>query len=202
MKIFFNTKFTGQHKNATLISIGIISEKEHTFYAEFSDYCDALCDDWVEENIIKYLRWGNKGDLYENFIHEDGDGNNWEVFGSIEYIRIALINWLARSGEDRIELVSDRCHFNMVLFIDSFGGSWNLPGQICPVCHDINRDISDFFKVSEEYSSYMSREGIIESFNQKMKDYWPDECLKIKRNKPSAVYDAMVIKGVYHIINE
>ena len=38
MKIFFDTEFTGLHKNTTLISIGCIDEAGRTFYAEFIDY--------------------------------------------------------------------------------------------------------------------------------------------------------------------
>jgi hypothetical protein len=37
MKIFFDTEFSGLHKNTTLISIGCISEDGKTFYAELED---------------------------------------------------------------------------------------------------------------------------------------------------------------------
>ena len=32
MKIFFDTEFTGLHKNTTLISIGLVSETGDEFY--------------------------------------------------------------------------------------------------------------------------------------------------------------------------
>lgn len=38
MKVFFDTEFTGLHKNTTLISIGLISEDRRIFYAELTDY--------------------------------------------------------------------------------------------------------------------------------------------------------------------
>ena len=38
MKVFFDTEFTGLHRNTTLISIGLVSEDGRTFYAEFNDY--------------------------------------------------------------------------------------------------------------------------------------------------------------------
>ena len=38
MKIFFDTEFTGLHKNTTLVSIGMVAENGHTFYAELNDY--------------------------------------------------------------------------------------------------------------------------------------------------------------------
>ena len=53
-KLFFDTEFTGLHKNTTLISIGIISEDGKTFYAELNDYdINQISDDnW----ILKYYR--------------------------------------------------------------------------------------------------------------------------------------------------
>ncbi len=55
MKIFFDTEFTGLHKNTTLISIGLISEDRRCFYAELTDYDEKQCDDWIEENVLKHL---------------------------------------------------------------------------------------------------------------------------------------------------
>jgi hypothetical protein len=55
MKIFFDTEFTGLHKNTTLISIGLISEDGKTFYAEFTDYDKSQVDSWLQENVINNL---------------------------------------------------------------------------------------------------------------------------------------------------
>ena len=46
MKIFFDTEFTGLHKNTTLVSIGFISEDGRTFYAECNDF------DWDQVHKI------------------------------------------------------------------------------------------------------------------------------------------------------
>ena len=62
MKIFFDTEFTGLHKDTTLISIGLIDENGRTFYAEFSDYYECQCDEWIRENVLKNLKWSK----YEN----------------------------------------------------------------------------------------------------------------------------------------
>ena len=55
MNIFFDTEFTGLHKNTTLISIGLISETGKTFYAEFTDYNNTQIDNWIENNVINNL---------------------------------------------------------------------------------------------------------------------------------------------------
>ena len=55
MNIYFDTEFTGLHKNTTLISIGLIDENGRTFYAEFTDYDKSQVDDWILVNVIEHL---------------------------------------------------------------------------------------------------------------------------------------------------
>lgn len=57
MKIFFDTEFTGLHKDTTLISIGMVSEDGRTFYAELNDYDDSQINDWVRDNVISNLKF-------------------------------------------------------------------------------------------------------------------------------------------------
>jgi len=182
MKIFFDTEFTGLHKNTTLISIGLVDENKRTFYAEFSDYYDSQCDEWIHENVIKYLKW-SKEESIENFatIHV----NDLEVYGTKEYIKTVLADWLSKY--DEVELVSDCCHYDMVLFIDIFGGAFDIPSHVNQVCHDINQDIAKHFKISEKEAFDKSREGIISN-------------IKIEGNKHNALYDAKVIKEIYNIV--
>ena len=54
MKLFFDTEFTGLHKDTTLVIIGIVAENGQRFYAEFSDYDESQCDDWIKENVLKH----------------------------------------------------------------------------------------------------------------------------------------------------
>ena len=55
MKLFFDMEFTGLHKETTPISLGIVSEDGKTFYAEFTDYDESQCNDWIKENVIYNL---------------------------------------------------------------------------------------------------------------------------------------------------
>ncbi len=54
-KIFFDTEFTGLHKNTTLISIGCVADSGETFYAELTDYDKSQLNDWIKENVISGL---------------------------------------------------------------------------------------------------------------------------------------------------
>lgn len=202
MKVFFDTEFTGLHKETTLISIGLVDENGRTFYAEFSDYDDGQCDKWIYENVIKNLKWSKEGPL-ENFVNlyknEEGQ-DKWEAYGTKDYIRTVLIDWFAKYEE--VELISDVCHYDMVLFIDIFGSAWTIPSVVNPACHDINQDIAKHFDISEKEAFDMSREGIIESYNKKLMALWPKEVIKIKGDKHNSLYDAKVIRGIYKIINK
>ena len=192
MKVFFDTEFTGLHKDTTLISIGLVDENDRTFYAEFSDFNIFQCDEWIHENVIKHLKLGK----YE---HYGLNVNNTEVYGSKEFIKEKLSDWL--SQYDEVELVSDCCHYDMVLFIDIFGGAFDIPANVNPVCHDINQDITKYFKISEREAFDISREGIIETYNEKISEHWPKEYIEIYGDKHNALYDAKVIKAIFKVIN-
>ena len=203
MKIFFDTEFTGLHKDTTLISIGLIDENGRTFYGEFSDYDESQCDNWIRENVIKHLKWSKEGPV-EDFVNIYV--NSWEAFGSKEYIKIVLSEWLSKY--DEVELVSDCCHYDMVLFIDIFGDAWSIPDAVNPACHDINQDIAKYYDISEKEAFDLSREKFIEKVNIDRQDDQNnfdisegEKIINIEGDKHNALYDAKVIKEIYKIVN-
>ena len=186
MKIFFDTEFTGLHKNTTLISIGLIDENGRNFYAEFTDYDKSQVNDWIKENVIDNL-------LYKHFDKE-GDPNTTSIFGdqtlskgNKKYIKEQLEEWLL--PYDKVELVSDVCHYDMVLFINIFGTAWDLPRCINPACHDINQDIARYYEISETEAFDYSREELLQN-----------NAIIIEGDKHNSLYDARVIKEIYNII--
>lgn len=197
MKIFFDTRYTGPHKNTTLISIGLVDEVGRSFYGEFSDYYEEMCDKWTEIKIIKYLKFRNSNK--KTWLERDTD--NWEAYGPIEHIKTALQSWLLSYSS--VDLVSDKCYYNMILFIDIFGYSWDIPASIgIPICHDINQDIARYFDRPEREVSSIQRNDIIEAYNIKVSEHWPEKCINIPcDNIHSSLYSAMMIKGVYSIVN-
>ena len=197
MKVFFDTRCTGPNKNATLISIGLVDEFGRSFYGEFSDYYEEMCDEWTKMKIIKYLKFRNF--LKMTYLNKSTD--NWEVYGPIEYIKSALRSWLLEYSS--VDLVSDKCHYNMVLFIDIFGYPWDIPASIGdPICHDINQDIARYFGRDEREVSSLSRDDIIEAYNTKISEHWPEKFIEIRcDNEHSSLYSAMVIREVYSIVN-
>lgn len=179
MKIFFDTEFTGLHKNTTLISIGLIDENGRTFYAEFSDYDESQCDEWIKENVISHLTLG-KYEHYSFYM------NNTTVYGKKEFVKTKLLEWLLHY--DEVQLVSDVCHYDMVLFIDIFGGAFDIPVNVNPACHDINQDIANRYDLSETWAFDKSREEILK-----------ENGITIEGDKHNALYDAIVIQQIYNI---
>lgn len=185
MKIFFDTEFTGLHKNTTLISIGLVDENDRCFYAEFTDYDENQCDDWIKENVIKNLKHKGARDIHLKGYNPRED-KTW-VIGNKQEVYNVLYEWLLTY--DRIELVSDVCHYDMVLLIDIFGSAWDLPEFVNPSCHDINQDIANYYHISET-----------EAFDKGREDILIEHKKTITGNKHNALYDAKVIKEIYEIV--
>lgn len=176
MKIFFDTEFTGLHKNTSLISLGMIDENDRTFYAEFTDYDKSQCDDWIQKNVIN--------NLINDSNKIDYESNDWFVIGDKDFVKTMLTKWLKQYAV--VELVSDCCHYDMVLFIDIFGGAFDLPKNVNPACHDINQDIAEHYCISEAQAFDMSREKIADI---------------IQGNKHNALYDAKIIQSIYKFMH-
>lgn len=178
MNIYFDTEFTGLHKDTTLISLGMVSEDGKKFYAEFTDYDRTQVEDWIKENVINNL-WIEKimsaGYTQYKLNYSIARGNK-------TLIKLSLIDWLKQF--DKVELFSDCSHYDMVLFVDIFGTAFDLPKNVCPVCYDINQDIAKVLDISGSEAFNISRE----------------EFSCINGNKHNSLYDAEVIKACYEKI--
>lgn len=185
MNLFFDTEFSGLRKDTTLISIGIVSENGKKFYAEFSDYDESKCNDWIQENVLKHTILGGNETLAKRFGE---DSNTTVVLGSKPDIRYELGEWLKQF--DSVQFVSDVCHYDMVLVIDIFGGAFDLPKNVSAVCHDINQDIAKHYDISEREAFDKSREDIVAELCGGF----------IAGDKHNALYDAEVIEAIYEAV--
>lgn len=182
MLIYFDTEFNGLQKNTELISIGLVSDDGREFYGEIINDSFYNADDWIVRNVLaNTVYYGDKD------IDTIVDKNNYFV-GSKKEIQSALKNWLHQFEE--IQLVSDVCHYDMVLFIDLFGTAFDLPKNVNASCHDINQDIANYYYIDECKAFELSREDIL-----------MDNNIFINGSKHNSLYDAKVIKELYRIIN-
>lgn len=190
MNIYFDTEFTGLHKDTTLISLGMIDDNGRTFYAEFTDYDKAYNDPWLNENVLAHtIMSGNIGAYYPDapfkFVRHYSQNSSTVVVGNKEFNRIALKEWLSKY--DQVMWISDVCHYDMVLLIDIFGTAFDLPKNVGAACHDINQDIAAAYGISEIEAFDKSREEILSSIDA-----------NIRGDKHNALYDAKVIRQVYY----
>lgn len=183
MNIFFDTEFTGLHKDTTLISIGLIAEDGRTFYAELEDYDTTQVDNWIQENVIKHLKFNE----YSSYLRVSPDGRQVEMKGNKKYVADCLGRWM-EMYHTPIQMVSDVCHYDMVLFIDLFGHAFKLPQGVSASCHDINQDIAAHYNVTEAEAFDMSREGMLQMLPE--------------GDKHNALYDAKVIREIYYHVIE
>lgn len=192
MNLFFDTEFTGLHKETTLISIGIISEDGKTFYAELNDYDKTQIDSWLKNNVIDnliiekplpgeeeyYVASRNEDNLIGNSLYES---YSIRLRGSKKTIAKELKIWLGQF--DSVEMWSDCLAYDWVLFNDLFGNAFGIPNNV----NYIPFDICTLFKI-KGIDPDISREMFIGN--------------SVKGQKHNALYDAEVIKACYHKLME
>lgn len=166
--IFFDTEFTGLHKNTTLISIGIVSDCGKSFYAELTDYDKTQIDDWLQTNVIDNLVC--KHPEYSNNVGKID--SNYPYVGEKTTIKFYLEKWLSQF--DNVTVWSDCLAHDWVLFNDIFGHAFNIPKNV----NYIPLDICTLFHVNG-IDPDISREEFI-----------GNSVVGIKHN---ALYDAKVI---------
>jgi len=174
MNLYFDTEFTGLHKDTTLISIGIISEDNRTFYAELRDYDKSQVDDWLQEHVIDNL-------YLTNLFGEEGivspiTSTDFIMTGNMKEVATELKKWIKQF--DNIKIWSDCLAYDWVLFNHLFGHAFNLPKNI----YYIPFDICTLFEI-KGIDADISREEFINN--------------SVTGNKHNALYDAKVIKACY-----
>jgi len=180
-KIFFDMEFTGLHQYTTPISIGLISEDDDEFYAEFMDYDKDQVDEWIEKNVIQNL-WFDISD-YENYDyweikrHTQSDNNRYDLYciGIKNKIVEALKEWFKTF--DEIEIWSDCLAYDWVLFCQLFGGAFLIPSNI----YYIPFDICTLFKMND-IDPDINREEFVSLQSE---------------DKHNSLHDARVIKACY-----
>jgi hypothetical protein len=188
MNIFFDTEFTGLHKNTSLISIGLVTENGDEFYAEVEDYDKTQVDVWIQEHVIDNL-------FVDKIIYEASskaikidkkpnpnlpkgrafiDHNNMYVKCKHKELKIHLQAWL--NQYDCVEMWSDCLAYDWVLFNNIFGSAFDIPNNV----YYIPFDICTLFKVM----------GIDPDINR-------EKFVGIDGMKHNALHDAKIIKACY-----
>lgn len=199
-KIYFDTEFTGLHKNTTLISIGLVSECGKSFYGEFTDYDKSQIDEWLQNNVINNLLFTDKITAscgsWETWLSEkrnfgdslgfalaDKDMSDFQCIGATPMVKNRLEKWLSQF--EKIEMWSDCLSYDWVLFNNIWGHAFSIPKNI----YYIPFDICTVFK-EKGIDPDVSREEFIADFSTS------DDILHGKKH--NALYDAYVIRECYN----
>lgn len=98
--MFFDTEFT-DFKDMDLISIGIVSQDLHEFYAENSEYNKAWCNDFVKSEVLTKLQGGEYAMPYGQ-------------------LKEKLQIWISDLLEE----------YSSVMFVFDYSGDWFLLGEL------------------------------------------------------------------------
>lgn len=222
MKLFFDTEFTGLHKNTTLISIGIVSEDGHRFYAEFLDYDKEQCTDWIIKNVINNLflksiptqrKYSNGNRNYtidgkeyylgsvismRNDICEYEwfveDGNTTYCKGTKSFVSYCLKEFLHyfKYKNEEVQFVSDICHYDFVLLIDLITDG----GTALDLPKNISASCHDINQDISTHYHITEKEAFDMSREKIMNELCSEEDF-VSGEKHNSLYDAMVIKDIY-----
>lgn len=171
--LFFDTEFTGLHQNTTLISLGIVSEEDDVFYAEFTDYNRDQVNDWITENVL------NQMILKEIGTVRKADQNVIYVKGDRSYVKASLCVWLAKFDKNEVRFWGDTLHYDWVLFCELFGGALNIPANIRMFPMDI-RTVLEMKNIQTDYSLIEFKQDLIQS------------------TVHNALYDALIVRKLYY----
>lgn len=189
--IAFDTEFTGLQKDTTLVSIGLTSlDEEQQFYAELTDYDKSYDDSWFLKHVKDNLLLENQPDRSVMHVKR----GIMYVKGNRAFVSSILLHWLKLFDMDEIDLVTDVGHYDMMLFIDLFGGAFNLPDFIAPTYFDINQMILGKSRVPLTMAGAfdLNREELLKSIGGEI----PSGA------KHNSLYDAIVIARLYNILKQ
>lgn len=174
-KIFYDSEFTGLTQTTELISIGLITESGESFYAEFTDFNRAGCDDWLKDNVLIHCRHLDKNVPGASEIKDQAI----EVWGDKNYVTHQLTLWLNQFKQ--IEIWAD-CHaYDWVLFCQLYGGAFGIPGHI----HYMPGDIATVFRLK----------GLDPDTNRE--EFALQSGLSIPSQKHNALWDARISMMCY-----
>jgi len=178
MKIFLDTEFTGLHRNASLISIGLAAGNGDVFYGELTGYAREQLNPWITDNVLPAL----SGDLPNAGVVPAAPIMLCQ--GDLADMGEALRSWLNRfGGKNSVEIWADVLAWDWILFCDVFGGAMALPEQV----HYIPRDLSTLLWVK----------GIDPDIKREELGTVAWKHPKLHLRKHHALYDALLEKSVF-----
>lgn len=202
MKLFLDMEFTSLSNDAGMISIGLVSEDNRAFYAEFNDFRERLAIEppdqqlWVNTNIkLRSVNPGKAGYLPD--YH----------YGDQLSIQNMLLNWLSQFQSEQIELITDVGAYDYVHFVRLLttiapgqrtlcdkAGAMAMPNNFNRTYEDLNIFIAEYKGITPEQAFDIDRLELLETL------YPETDVAVIRDGKHNALADALVIKAIFEKI--
>lgn len=184
-RLYFDTEFTGLHQKTTLISLGLVSDTDDFFYAEFTDYDKNQVNDWIQQNVLANLLFAER-ELGRIFSYEK---QGTYVKGPSNEIREELEAWIKKINPDlnKMEIWSDCLAYDWVLFNNLWGSAFDIPS----VFYYIPMDLSTALRI-KGIDPDISREEFVDGFDGFRYSMKFNSSALQKHN---ALWDAFIIKA-------
>ncbi len=209
VKVYYDAEFTGLHRDTSLISIGLVSDSGHYFYAEFNDYQRDQVDEWLSQHVIDNLVFNDKRKIcieYPDPI-DDYKGFDCKMKDSKSEIKENLLQWLKaesdHAGGVKVQFYTDCYAYDWVLLNDLIcndGKALNLPDYL----YYIPVDLSTALQINAEDPDVNremflgSRECNILANNFPFKN----NNKTIDEVKHNSLWDAFVCKRCFEVLEE
>ena len=147
MRFFLDTEFIESAVGIELVSIGIVSERGDTFYAESTNFDERNADQWVKDNVLSKLTWwGNENSdkSYHNgsTLRNANNTLKSEFFGPDVFIRDGILRWMSDIAGTRNldpQFYAYFADYDWVIFCRLFGRMINLPKGFPHFCMDLKQ---------------------------------------------------------------
>lgn len=139
MRYYLDTEFIEHATGIELLSLGIVSEKGESFYAENTAVDLRLADKWVGENVLPYLGKDNNFQYGMHGTHYYGDTTTCQ--GDYSYIHQEILNFLKE--DDKPEFYAYYGAYDWVVFCKIFGRMIDLPKKFPMYVRDLKQILDE-----------------------------------------------------------
>lgn len=98
---FYDTEFNEDGRTIDLISIALVAENGHFYYAVSSEFDEARCNPWVKEHVLPHLPprgtdfWKSRAEIAADIraiLLEDGEKPElWAYFGDYDHVALCQL---------------------------------------------------------------------------------------------------------------
>ena len=96
MRVWFDTEFIEDGRTIDLVSIGLVREDDHYFYAEVAEADHSQASDWVRDNVLTHLQGGvhiwKRADLADAVVSFVGpEPEFWGYYADYDWVALCQL---------------------------------------------------------------------------------------------------------------